>query len=234
MPRRSTTVCLAAALCLPATGCAAGADFGDTGVDPSEANGRLQGRVQVKVGRRVKPDHSGVVVVLQGVPGEPPDATNVVHEIRQIDKTFVPEVSVVLEGTTVSFPNDDRVYHNVFSNSRAATFDLGSYKSGTTKEVQLKRPGVVEVFCNVHPDMAAKVLVVDTAYYDATDRAGRFSIRQIPPGTYKYQAWQAWGPAIKGKVTIEPGETTELNLTLSETKKPLHRKKDGSDYGRYQ
>src|SRR4029078_815115 len=85
--------------------------------------------------------------------------------IKQREKQFEPPLTVVVKGTTIDFPNEDKIFHNVFSVSRAARFDLGLYKSGTAKSVEMKRAGVVDVYCNIHPDMIAKVKVLDNAYY---------------------------------------------------------------------
>lgn len=183
--------------------------------------------------RRPRRTHDEVVVYLENAPGELPDTTNVVHEIRQIDQEFVPRVSVVGVGTTLSFPNDDRIFHNVWSASKAGRFDLGLYKSGTTKTHVSKREGVIEVFCNIHPHMEAKILIVDTPHYAMTDAQGRTRLGGVPPGTYRWVAWQAWGEHKKGKVTIPSGGTAELALEL-ETERPprRHARKDGSAYPR--
>ena len=81
-------------------------------------------------------------------------------------------------------PTDDKIFHNVFSLSRTARFDLGLYKSGESKAVKMKRVGEVDVYCNIHPEMVSKILVLDTRYYAVTDRNGRFSIDGVPPGEY--------------------------------------------------
>jgi hypothetical protein len=134
---------------------------------------------------------------------------------------------VVQKGTTIAFPNDDRDYHNVYSLSPACSdgssgggFDLGEYKSGTSESVRCRRAGEVAVFCNIHPEMVAKVLVVETRYYARVDASGTFRIRNVPPGTYTYVAWQPWGKSHTGKVTIAPGETAEIDVTLKEGRKP--------------
>src|SRR5690606_20250212 len=175
-----------------------------------------------------------VVVYLEGVRGYSvrPGKT---HEIRQRNQQFTPSVSVVTKGTRVAFPNDDRIFHNVFSTSRPARFDLGLYQSGTSKSVEFRRKGVVDVFCNIHPNMIARVLVVDTPFYDETDARGRFQIPGIPPGTYTAVIWQAYGPEVRRTITIEPGKVATLEAEVEEGERPRqHRRKDGTPYGRYE
>ena len=191
-----------------------------------DSTGTVSGRVRIMKGRRYKSSHADAVVYLVGVPEKRQSARREVAEIRQVDTTFVPEVAVVKTGATIAFPNDDREFHNVYSLSPACSdgsgsgFDLGEYKSGTSESVRCNRAGEVAVFCNIHPEMAAKVLVVDTKYYARADKDGRFRIRNVPPGTYTYVAWQPWGKAHKGKVTITAGELAEIDVTLKEGRKP--------------
>jgi plastocyanin len=123
---------------------------------PSAA-GVVAGSVVVLQDGAPKADRSNIAVYLENVPGPPP--TPLKGVIRQRDLSFLPGIMVVPTGTTIEFPNDDKVFHNVFSVSSAARFDLGLYKSGTSKEVTLKRPGVVDVYCNIHPQMAARIKV---------------------------------------------------------------------------
>lgn len=184
-------------------------------------------------------DRSGVVVYLEVAIDEALEdrllaTPRPVHAVRQVNKTFVPAVSAVLTGTEVSFPNDDMIFHNVFSLSKARRFDLGLYKSGTTKSITLTRPGVIDVYCNIHPEMAAKVVVLDNPYFAVTGADGRFSIADVPPGTYRYVAWHARGEAARGEVIVTAGAAASLDPVVVETpQSSLHTRKDGSPYGRY-
>jgi len=175
----------------------------------------------------------GVVVYLEGVPGTvtPPK----VHpEIRQIDKQFDPQLTVVVKGTTIDFPNEDKIAHNVFSVSRPARFDLGLYKSGTMKSVEMKRAGTVDVYCNIHPDMIAKVKVLENGYFAETKADGSFKIDNVPPGEYPVVAWLPNGDEARGKVTVTEGAAAEVSLDVTEVaKKETHTRKDGTPYGRY-
>ena len=107
----------------------------------------------------------------------------------QRDQTFVPHVLAITVGTTVDFPNSDVTFHNVFSLSKTKTFDLGRYSRGKSKPVRFDRPGVVQVFCDIHSHMSAYILVFAHRYFAVTDQAGTFTIAGVPPGSYTLAVW---------------------------------------------
>jgi len=194
--------------------------------------GSVKGAVTVLAKGTPKKDRSGVVVYLEGVPGVPPKQKNAT--IRQREKQFDPPLTIVVKGTTVDFPNEDKIFHNVFSVSRPARFDLGLYKSGAMKSVEMKRTGTIDVYCNIHPDMVAKVKVVDNAFYTITDKTGAFSLEGVPPGEYPIVAWIPSGDEVKGTVTVRAGEAASVELKVNEVAtKTTHTRKDGTPYGRY-
>jgi plastocyanin len=196
------------------------------------ATGTVKGTIDVTAGGTAKANKSGVVVYLENVPGTPPKGKTAT--IRQREKQFDPPLTIVVRGTTVDFPNEDKIFHNVFSVSRPARFDLGLYKSGTQKSVEMKRAGVVDVYCNIHPEMVAKVKVLDNAFYTITGADGAFSIEGVPEGEYPIVAWLATGDEVKGTVKIEAGKTAQVKLSVAEVaKKTTHTRKDGTPYGRY-
>lgn len=196
--------------------------------------GAITGKVQVVREGKARGDQSNVVVYLEGVP-EPAGAPARTHAIRQRDLQFAPRVSVVVKGTTVDFPNDDKVFHNVFSTSRSARFDLGLYRSGASKSVQFRREGVVDVFCNIHPEMTSRVLVVPTGFFATTDAAGAFRIDGVPPGRYPIVAWHPSGGERRGEVTVEANRAAAVSFEVAEGDRPKpHRRKDGTPYGRYE
>ena len=204
---------------------------GDARSKPS--TGSVRGTVTINAKGKAKGDKKGVVVYLEGVPGTPPVPKN--HAvIRQREKQFEPPLTIVVKGTTIDFPNEDKIFHNVFSVSRPARFDLGLYKSGTAKSVEMKRSGTVDVYCNIHPEMIAKVKVLDNAYYTITGADGAFRIDNVPAGEYPVVAWLPTGDEAKGTVTVKAGEAAEVKLEMSEVaKKETHTRKDGTPYGRY-
>lgn len=159
--------------------------------------------------------HRGVareaVVYLEGGRKAGPLAHVVVD---QRDKTFLPHVTVITQGTTVSFPNNDTVLHNVFAYYNAKKFDLGVYPRGASKRVTFDNPGVVALLCNVHSDMSAYICVVNTPYYTITDDQGRFRLHDIPPGSYTLHAWHESGSAAVQTVTVA-ADNPPMTLGLS-------------------
>lgn len=130
--------------------------------------------------------------------------------LDQRNLTFEPRVLAVRIGTTVEFPNNDRVFHNVFSFHNAKRFDLGMYPVGTSKRVTFDREGLSRVFCNIHPGMAAYVMVVDSPYFAVSDRQGGFSIPSVPSGDYTYHAWRAGADIITGSATVDAEGTLDV------------------------
>lgn len=169
----------------------------------SAAGGELRG-----VARTATRTEPNVVVWLDGPAGPAgPPAPEPVLDQRNLQ--FLPQVLVVRVGTTVKFPNTDRVFHNVFSFKDGRQFDLGVYPVGAVKHVRFDRSGVSRLFCNIHPKMAAYVVAVDSPYFAMSDERGAFSI-QAPAGTYTYHAWRAGGPLLNGSVTIDGATTLEI------------------------
>jgi hemoglobin len=126
--------------------------------------------------------------------------------IEQRGKSFAPHVMAVPVGSTVSFPNFDPIFHNVFSLSKAKAFDLGMYKNGETREVKLDKAGIVRLGCNLHANMSAYVIVVDAPHYVIVEDDGTYSFKSLAPGKYRVQAWneQSGEPSIS-TVTIKSG-----------------------------
>ena len=143
----------------------------------------------------------------------PPGAARSRPEPAVLDQrniTFTPRVLAVQVGTQVKFPNRDRVFHNVFSHHEGKVFDLGLYPVGAVKEVPFEKAGLSRIFCNIHPQMAAYVMAVDTPYFAVSDQAGQFVIRGVPAGTYTYRAWRPGGSIIGNSVIVSAD--TRLNV----------------------
>ena len=138
---------------------------------------------------------------------QPPE--NARKVIIQKDGTFSPHVLPVLIGTTVEWPNNDEIYHNVFSMSEPKPFDLGIYKSKETKRVTFDKSGRVDVFCSIHTKMNAIVLVLENPFFATTDKNGNFTITNVPAGKYPLKAWHERLPGQVKNITVtESGETT--------------------------
>jgi plastocyanin len=136
-----------------------------------------------------KSDWSNVAVWLtpldpQGLVAMAPVSSAPTATILQQDKVFIPHMTVVRTGSAIDFPNKDPFFHNVFSLYNGKRFDLGLYESGTTKTLHFTRPGVSYLFCNIHENMSAVVIAVDTPYFGVSDRAGRVAIADVPDGRY--------------------------------------------------
>lgn len=110
-------------------------------------------------------------------------------ELVQRNKSFEPHILMVRVGTTVLFPNKDPLFHNIFSMYDGKRFDLGLYEAGTTRSVRFDRPGVSYLFCNIHAEMSAVVVAVETPYFALSDRAGHVAIANVPDGRYQLHVW---------------------------------------------
>jgi plastocyanin len=144
-------------------------------------------------------------VVWVDAPGAPPPtAAAAAPVLDQRNLEFFPRLLAVRVGTTVRFPNNDRVFHNVFSFKDGKKFDLGVYPIGAVKLVTFDRAGVSRLFCNIHPNMAAYVVAVDSPYVTTSDAAGRF-VLQVPPGHHTWHAWRAGGPRRTGVIDATEG-----------------------------
>ena len=130
--------------------------------------------------------------------------------LDQRNLQFVPRVLAVEVGTVIDLPNNDRVFHNVFSFRDGKRFDLGLYPTGAKKQVVFDRPGVSRVFCNIHPQMAAYVVTVDSPYFGVSDERGAFTLQDVPAGKYEYRAWRAGGSPLSGSTVIEPGKRFDV------------------------
>jgi plastocyanin len=135
-------------------------------------------------------DASGIVFWLAPINGAAPRASSRSRKmIRQSNKRFSPHVIVLETGSEVDFPNEDPFFHNVFSVFNGRRFDLGLYASGESRPVNFNRPGVSYIFCNIHPQMSAVVVTVDTPFYGISDQSGNFLIRDVPEGHYRFNVW---------------------------------------------
>jgi plastocyanin len=130
--------------------------------------------------------------------------------LDQRNLAFVPHVLAVRVGTTVEFPNNDKVFHNVFSFRDGKKFDLGMYPKGTVKRINFDKPGLARLFCNIHPNMAAYVLAVDSPYFAVSNADGTFTIPGVPPGTYTYHAWRPGAPPVTGSIAVDGDKSLEI------------------------
>jgi plastocyanin len=135
-------------------------------------------------------------------------------EISTAEKQFSPHVLVVPVGSTVTFPNHDPFNHNVFSLSEEKPFDLGMYGRGETRSVSFERAGVVRIYCNVHPQMSALVVVRDNPYYSQPSSDGSFTLPGVPPGKYQLHAWHERSAEVNRALEVPASGIANLELTL--------------------
>jgi plastocyanin len=199
---------------------------------PTPRGGTIRGRVELRsVTRRDErrpaiadlgtprdrdaSDRRRSVVYLEAAPSAAFDQDEPARaSMDQRNETFVPHVLAITAGTAVDFPNSDRFYHNVFSLSKAARFDLGRYAVGKSKSVRFDQPGVVRVFCEIHSHMNAFVLVFGHPFFAITDADGRYRIGGVPPGTYNVIAWNEGAASDPRAITVGAAGTAELDFAL--------------------
>jgi plastocyanin len=182
-------------------------------------------------------DFSGVAVWLSASGGAGTRQPKKHAQMLQKDKKFVPHVLVVETGTTVDFPNLDPIFHNAFSNFNGQIFDLVLYPPGSSKSVTFRRPGIVRVFCNIHPSMSAIIVVVDSSYFTTTDEDGGFSIPDVAPGAYRVHFFHERATPEKleqltAPVSVTAGISKLQEVSISETGylPVAHKNKYGRDY----
>lgn len=202
----------------------------------------VTGRVELRDSRdpavRNRADYSGVVVSLKPVQSGPALAPGKHAVMLQKDKTFIPHVMAVPMGTMVDFPNADPIFHNAFSSYSGQIFDIGLYPPGSTRSVRFAREGVVRVFCNIHSEMSAVIVVVGSPYFATTKRDGSYEISDVPPGEYDLSVFheRAAEPALRGlsrKVVVGPDGASLPLIAISEAGflSIPHKNKYGRDYG---
>ena len=132
--------------------------------------------------------------------------------LDQRDLMFYPHVLPIQQGTTVVFPNNDNVYHNVFSYSKPRQFDLGRYPQGQFRTVRFDTPGVVRIYCDIHAHMNAVILVLDNTFFTSPDESGNYSIPDVPAGRYTAHFWYGRNLVESREIDIRSGSTSTLNF----------------------
>lgn len=169
------------------------------------------------------------VVYIEDVSG----ASRGVATMNQLNKQFSPGVLVVAKGTKVEFPNRDAIFHNVFSVTPDNSFDLGSYRQGSSRSVTMTRPGVVTVYCNLHPQMIGYILVTPSTLYAQTAADGTFRLPNIPVGHHRVAVWAPNAKPVVTEVDVSESEPATVDLAVVRGHAGPHTNKDGMPYGSY-
>jgi plastocyanin len=174
-------------------------------------------------------ERSRVIVYLEGPLPAASATRHGTFRMEQTNRRFSPDLLVVPVGATVSFPNMDPIFHNIFSLSKAKEFDLGSYDKGDSRSVTFTKPGIVSVFCHLHPNMEGTIVVAPSQYFARVDGAGAFHLPAVPPGEYTVVAWHKAAGFFRKQILVEPGHSATADFliplpaeTLAKAVEPEH------------
>jgi len=196
----------------------------------AQASGRVTGTVKLTlatsapssasayerraVGPRPKPQSEikNVVIFFTDLPAA--KVAPMQASIAQKDEQFAPHLVAVTAGSTVAFPNEDPFFHNVFSLSKGASFNLGRYPSGSSRSRTFPHPGIVKVFCEIHSHMTATIMVFNHPWFTMVGEDGRFELANVPPGQRDITAWHERLGDTTVPLRVESGRTTEADFVL--------------------
>lgn len=195
--------------------------------------GTVEGTVSVKVRKKIQRSNSGSSRYKDKYPAAKSDAIseteNVIlyipelkatvknplkARVKQLNKAFVPYVTAVQQGSTVSFPNGDKIYHSVYSESTPQKFHLPEYPKGESRDVKFTKPGHVELFCSIHSHMSAHILVLPNNHFTRANTSGSFSLKNIPAGKHKIKAWHPKLGEVTKIVTVPKDGTVKVDFAL--------------------
>ena len=172
------------------------------------------------------------IVYAESVDGQTP--VHPAHrKLVQKNKTFIPAVLAIPAGSTVDFPNEDPIFHNIFSLSHPEQFDLGLYRAGASKSRVFSEPATYRVFCNIHPQMTAVILVLATSWIAEADSSGAYRL-ELPPGHYRVTAWSDRSQPVSLEVAVASSAVSVPDFSLNEGNyvEASHMNKYGQDYAK--
>jgi plastocyanin len=198
----------------------------------------VTGRVALEGVSHASPADSTVVwlVPMGATAAAAPPVAPMHAVLEQKNKTFEPHFLVVTKGSAVDFPNRDPWFHNVFSLFNGKRFDLGLYEAGTTRTVHFDREGVSYIFCNIHPQMSAVIVVLSSPYFALPNKQGEFSIAAVPPGQYMFHVWNEHARPAALQALSRELQVSETSRNVGTLRVPVtastvpHKNKYGQDY----
>jgi len=176
--------------------------------------GNVSGKVSFVTKRGQNPIVAETLVWLEPVAGRVPKSVPGKFQMVTRGKMVLPHVLAIPVGSTIEFPNDDPISHNLFSLSSNNPFDLGLYRRGAGKVQKFDNPGLVNVYCNVHPNMSAVIQVMSTPYYGFADQKGDYALPNVPPGRYRLIAWNEQGGQIESPIEVTTAGAVTGNVAL--------------------
>lgn len=199
---------------------------------PPAAAGEIRVTVSVLTPEKKTVPGAGAVVWVVDPAAAKAAAATARPKIASKSKRFDPHVAVVPEGGTVQFPNLDGIYHNVFSLSEKARFDLGLYRNGASRTMTFESPGLVRIYCNIHPQMAAVLVVIDGAIWAQAGADGTAVLANVPEGRATIRAWDEKGGDFTGVVDVPASGPVSVAVSLdgSQWRETSHKNKYGKDY----
>lgn len=181
--------------------------------------GSIAGRLRIGVEGLTFADAGAIVVFLETVsaPSPPPSVALAPAQVRQVGARFEPDFLVVARGQAVEMPNDDVIFHNVFSYSKPNDFDLGMYAAGESRMIRFEYPGLVRIYCSIHDEMDGLIFVAPSPSFTRPDKAGAYSLSGVAIGSYRLHVWSERLPELVGPVEIRAGEASKRDWVLGET-----------------
>lgn len=175
----------------------------------------VAGKVNFVTKRGQNPIISETLIWLEPIGVKTPKMVPARFQMVTRGKMVLPHVLAIPAGSTVDFPNDDPISHNLFSLSSNNPFDLGLYRKGAGKSQRFDNPGLVNVYCNVHPNMSAVIQVMSTPYYAFADQTGSYALANVPPGRYRLIAWNEQGGQIESPIDVTTAGTVSGSVALT-------------------
>jgi plastocyanin len=186
-----------------------------------ESGGGVRGRVSLATEGASLRDAGAIVVYLEPLEGARGlGRSEGTPQVRQRNARFTPGFLAIAVGQTVEMPNDDAIYHNVFSYSKPNEFDLGLYRAGESRSITFQHPGAVKFYCSIHENMNGTIFVAPSRWFATVSPAGVFDLWDVPEGRYRLRTWSERLPATSRELQVRAGQTVELEIRVGDPAAP--------------